>query len=61
MAVTPTKILFVVIVAAIIGGAIELLQPIAERTCDSIDFLANCTGAVVGGLGFAIYNRYRKI
>ena len=61
MAVSFPKILLVVVVVSLIGGAIELLQPIAERTCDSIDFLANCTGAVVGGLGFAIYNRYRKI
>ena len=61
MIVTPSNILFVVIIVSIISGVIELLQPIVDRTCDSIDFIANGTGAVIGGLGFAIYNRYRKI
>lgn len=61
MAVSFSKILLVVVVVSLIGGAIELLQPIAQRTTDCIDFIANCTGAVIGGLGFAIYNRYRKI
>ena len=32
------------------GGAIELLQPLVNRSCEMADFLADAVGAILGFL-----------
>ena len=47
---TKRFIIISVISICLIGGVIELLQPIlSNRTCDFPDFVANSTGAVLAG------------
>ncbi|MCR4801150.1 MAG: VanZ family protein [Bacteroidales bacterium] len=47
---TKRFIIISVISICLIGGVIELLQPIlGNRTCDFPDFVANSTGAVLAG------------
>ena len=43
-------IIISVISICLIGGVIELLQPVlSNRTCDLSDFVANSTGALLAG------------
>jgi VanZ family protein len=50
-------ILLAVFVAALYGGAMEILQGISGtgRSSDLVDMVANLLGAVVGGLTFLLY------
>ncbi len=53
------NIVKILIITAIVGGGIELIQgtPIVSRSCDFFDFLANMLG---GGLGVAAFDFVRR-
>jgi VanZ family protein len=46
----PRAVLWIVPAAIVLGGAIELIQPLTGRTREAADFVADTAGAVVGAL-----------
>lgn len=44
------KILLIIVAAFLFGGLIELLQPFVGRSCEGADLIANCSGAMIGGI-----------
>jgi VanZ family protein len=49
-------VLVTVLACAAYGGIIEIIQPLAGRTCDLLDFTANAFGALSGSLVMALAN-----
>jgi VanZ family protein len=50
----PMRALLVLLYCALIGGAIEILQPYVGRGCEFLDFVADITGALLGTLAASI-------
>jgi VanZ family protein len=46
--VRPKAVRWILILSLIFGGAIELLQPFVNRSCEFADFLADACGATLG-------------
>ena len=40
------------------GGAIEIVQPLFERSCEISDFIANSAGCFIGAAGAALCQRF---
>lgn len=56
----PRAAFWLVPVAVVLGGAIELIQPLVGRTAEWGDFVADGAGALAGaGLGWAIWRLRR--
>lgn len=56
--ITQKFICISVITVCVLGGIIELLQPIiSNRTCDFSDFVANSCGAIIGGISMYFYTK----
>ena len=48
--IRPRAIWIILSLSIAFGGAIELLQPLVNRTCELADFLADAVGAILGVL-----------
>ena len=46
--VRPKAVRWILILSLIFGGALELLQPFVNRSCEFADFLADACGATLG-------------
>lgn len=56
-------VLFVVIIAGALGWLVECLQgwlPSLHRSKDNFDALADALGGLLGGLGYLLFQRYRR-
>jgi VanZ family protein len=47
-AVRPKSVWWILILRVAFGGAIEMLQPLVNRSCEFADFLADACGAALG-------------
>lgn len=43
-------LILTIVIPTLIGGALELIQPFVNRSCDLLDFIADGVGAVLGSL-----------
>ena len=48
--IRPRAIWIILSLSIAFGGALELLQPLVNRTCEMADFLADAVGAILGVL-----------
>jgi VanZ family protein len=55
--VRPKAVRWILILSLIFGGAIELLQPFVNRSCEFADFLADACGATLGIMGSRVLVR----
>ena len=55
--VRPKAVRWILILSLTFGGAIELLQPFANRSCEFADFLADACGATLGIMGSRVLVR----